>query len=139
MDSIGLILSHPQPRQLQPSLQCGSHGQGQNQHLCTCASLLRGYSWVQPVSYLFSDYSMMLSTKVKWNQHEISNNSCNNEWFRYYFIFFPEHFKNHTWAFAYRTVQSRKSNKRRMQTYTGSTVNRLCVEPLWKTVWLSLN
>lgn len=39
--------------------------------------------------YIFSilcQYNKMLPKKVKWNQHEISNDFCNNEWFWYCFI-----------------------------------------------------
>lgn len=74
--------------QLQPSLQCGNHRQGQN-HLFTGHSLLEDYLQEQPVS--FWEDSMKLSTKIKWNQQEQSNNFCNNEWFGYCFIIFPQH------------------------------------------------
>lgn len=79
----------PEPRELQPSLQCGSHRQGQNQNLCICLSLLERLFMGRDRILFILRVSMMLSTKVKWNQHKISKNSCNNGFG--IVLFFPQH------------------------------------------------
>lgn len=96
----------------------------------------RGYSRVQSVCH-FLRLHHDVSTKTKGNQDEINTHFCNKDWFWYCFIC-SQHILKITHGHLLNRQQSTKTSKIRIL-HTQKAQNRDYVEPLWKTVWLSLN
>lgn len=116
-------------------LSSGSHRQGQNQYLCT--SFTPGDATHQCKLYLIC--SLMLSTEVKWKQHEISNNFCNNESFGIV-LFFSQHIlkitHEHLLIEQYSLGKAIKGESK--QTPEAQYTDYV-LSPCGRTVWLNLN